>query len=73
MKNSRIFALPQLLTPMVMPVFVVAAGVSVFLAQAVAQNPQDRDHASDRRLVKPWESPAESVSNLDWGWQGQKK
>jgi hypothetical protein len=29
-----------------MPVFVVAAGVSVFLAQAVAENPQDRDHAS---------------------------
>jgi hypothetical protein len=73
MKNSRIFAIPQLLTPIVMPALVVAASVSVFLRQAVAQNPQDRDQASARQLVKPLESPAESVSNLDWGWQWHRK
>jgi hypothetical protein len=48
MKNSRIFAIPQLLTPVVMPVLVVAASVSVSLPQAVTQNPQDRDQASAR-------------------------
>ena len=58
MKDSSIFAIPQLLTPMVMPFLLLAASLPLFLSQAHAQNAQDRDQANARQTIKPWESPA---------------
>jgi hypothetical protein len=58
MKNSRIFASPRLLIPIVVPFLFLSVSLLVCVPQAVAQNPQDRDRVSARQIVIHWESPA---------------
>jgi hypothetical protein len=77
MKNSRIFASPRLLIRIVTPFLVLSAILPVCVPKAVAHNPQDRDQASAKQIVIPWESPArlhQSIGtdkgNLKIGEQG---
>jgi hypothetical protein len=58
MKFLRIFAIPQLLSFIVMPVLALSASLWVSLPLAGAQNVQDRTEVTPRQAVMSWESPA---------------
>jgi hypothetical protein len=58
MRFTRIFAIPQFLSPIVMPVLALSASLWVGLPQADAQKAQDRNQVTPRLTVMSWESPA---------------
>jgi hypothetical protein len=58
MRITRIFAIPQFFSPIVMPVLALSVSLLVGRPQAVAQNAQDRPQVASRPTVLSWESPA---------------
>ena len=58
MKSTRIFAIPQHLSSIAMPVLALSACLWVGLPHASAQEAQDSPQVTPRQNSMPWESPA---------------